>query len=298
VLTGEPVEMTNGLVEATSGIALAVRDADLRGLVRLRTEKQTGLVRLTVPFMLLRLWCPGSMFPEDLLRPLAAEDAWTWEQFERLYAHFTAARLNALWQLGDELERVLSLRDVVKGGRGADVLLKSEVRIKGTRCVQWEANQFMKNLSDEPPRTQVVLAAPSPLGQQVMVKLDAGVFLAAKNNALFDMRYTLEGAGTQSEQASVHVFVQDKHTGTGGTVTKDDIGDWYTAADAATKNWREGAEKTVLVYFTNRRLISDFDDAFLNSRPRLLVVTRAELSDALTPALVARGLIPSNTRTV
>jgi hypothetical protein len=298
-MSGEAVEMTTVEgVPVTASTAAAVRRADEAGIVRLEeVGLQPGRFVVRLPFVLLRLRCTRE-FPEDLMRPLAADDRWTWDEFERLYAHFTAVRLNALLQLAGDRLAVMTLRDVIKGARGPDALLAQKVRLRGTRQVHWEEAQFMPRKSDQPEKVGRVRAAPAQDASSVEVDLRAGIFLAKAGNSLFDMRYTLEGA--TDAQAAVHVFVQDRHTGTDTTkVNTKEISDWYSEADNATKKWRAGTTDNVaLLYFTNRKLTDPdaLNEAFFRSRPRLLVVTSAELGDALTPAFVGRGVIPSNSR--
>jgi hypothetical protein len=158
----------------------------------------------------------------------------------------------------------------------------------------------MPSKAVQPEKTDYILAATAQHAPAREIDLRAGIFLAMTGNSLFDMRYTLEAAA--ADQPTVHVFVQDKHTGTDtNKVNTQAISDWYTEADAATTKWRAGMQDfVVLLYFTNRELTdpSALSEDFFSTRPRLLVVTRAELSGALTPAFVGRGLIPRNFRTV
>jgi hypothetical protein len=299
LLTGQAIEIKVAHDDSVGpGLARVVYDADRRGLVQLRKLPNGSFFVVEAPFLHLRAWCTMRDFPSQLLRPLSVDDAWTWNDFERLYAHFTAARLNALLEVSGDGQTVKVLRDVIKGARGLGTLLAQQVHLTCARQVHWEEKQFMPRKSDQPEKVGRVRAAPAHGAPVVEVDLHAGIFLAKAGNSLFDMRYTLEAA--TDAQPAVHVFVQDKHTGTDTTkVNTQEISDWYTEADTATEKWRAGTKDTVaLLYFTNRELAdaSALGEAFFCSRPRLLVVTKAELSDALTPAFVGRGLVPQSSR--
>lgn len=155
--------------------------------------------------------------------------------------------------------------------------------------------------------------------------LSTGVFEVRRNNAILDMRFSLPLAAqrrscettdelnyalamavrktqapVQSDLAGpvvesspgpyLHVHVQTKQTMAGVSAPAEGISTWYEEAHAATTTWRTDGDRTLFVLFTNRKL-SSVPASFFAEREDLLVMSRDQLSKALSPVLVRRALV-------
>lgn len=152
--------------------------------------------------------------------------------------------------------------------------------------------------------------------------LSTGVFVACRNNALLDVRLALplsdqhRSCGTTNElhialakdaQAAqypsvprpattssagphLHLYCQVKQTQAEVDATQDVISTWYTEARAATAKWRTDGDRTMFVFFTNRDLRLS-PESFFTERKDLLIVSRGQLGQALSPAFARRALV-------
>lgn len=294
VLAGVPIPLsTDGGEPIGSDVAEAVREADEMGLVELE-QTQQGHYRVSAPFAFVRKWCTEDDMPQELLATVTSADDWTWEKFEKLFAYHTALKLRTMTKLAAAAGNPVGipLSSVVAGAASSD-LLSLQVKLEAKR-VFLEHKQFMTSKSAEPDKTEQVLATQQQCPKVVEVKLRDGVFLAKRGNTMFDMRFSLDVVADPPTVA--YFFVQDRHSRNHGETTNTTtIRSWYEEAFNATKKWRTGADRTVLVYFTNRKLSDPGELADLvNDCEGLLVVTQTELAKVVTPALAHRGLIPES----
>ena len=114
--------------------------------------------------------------------------------------------------------------------------------------------------------------------------VESGMFLAAKNNALFDGRFVC-----RQKENCVVIFWQDKHSEVdtkSDTVSATEIGSWHADAFCATALWRTAGHVVVLLYVTNRRLFGTLNVEL----ECLAVVSRDQLRSYLSPTFAGRGL--------
>ena len=254
---------------------------------------------------------------------------WRWQDFEELHAHVQAVRINALLaaqaaeikaaknklaalelpgyagdedqetkrlakidaakdqvqELEAERDRGFQLRAIIPGAFAAKTLLSTRLRLRPVRCVH-ELELFLAST------TQEVAVVDEVECHEGKMELEEGVFLAAKNNALFDGRFACPR--TEVGAQVVVTFWQDKHSEgdpKSDTVSAGDVSAWHDAAFKATKLWRTAGYVVVLLYVTNRHLTESL--SVLHELEGLAVVSRAQLRSYLSPTFCGRGLISS-----
>jgi hypothetical protein len=270
-------------------------------------------------------------FDDNLLFFPTPGRPWRWADFEELHAALQAVRVNALisaqeaeaaaatrtvqdWQrrydqlsvskdgkeflatkesAQNERARLLAeqmlgfeLRHVVPGALASDAVLFLRVRLRPLRHLH-EVARFLVKKVDLVAVTSTVRCEE----EKEDVALVDGVFLAAKNNALFDGRFVLPRAAPNIPH--VAVFWQDKHSELltkDGTVAFKGILEWYAEARCATKLWRDAGHLVLLFFVTNRRLVGSAPD-FGTACDDLVIVGSEQLEQYLSPAFAGRGLV-------
>ena len=263
---------------------------------------------------------------DNLLFFPTAVRPWRWQDFEELHAHLQAVRINALMaaqaaeieaakdaftalhfplghtedlaqirsrlaktttakkkiqELDAERDRGFQLSTILPGALARQSVLSMRVRPHAMRCYH-EKNRFLVSTTGE------VAVVDSVECREGKVDLLSGVFLAAKNNVLFDGRFVCPGA-TADKKGAV-IFWQNKHSESdtkNNGVSAREVSIWHGAAHGATKLWHS-AYDVVLLYVTNRLLIGSLS---VEEFEGLAVVSREQLHHYLSATFSVRGLI-------
>jgi hypothetical protein len=270
-------------------------------------------------------------FPPELLFSPTRDRPWRWQDFELLHAHFQVLRMKALlaaqqarilaahdrsqlavkelaaaqgddfvraaadsraWEtrltdLRQEAQEGFSLAHVCRGAVGNPSTLARRVLLRdSTRCFREEKKWIV--LRKDQPRP----AATVGCGAAGECELLEGVFLCAAGTALFDGRFCC--ASATAGRKAVLVVWQDKHTevmNASPTVSKQFILEWHAEAHHALVHWHDGYD-VVFLFLTNRPLVEEGLGDAVTLPKDLLVVTRQQLHQYLSPTFAGRGLIP------
>ena len=233
-------------------------------------------------------------FDRKLLNHPNISTSWSWKDFEELHGHFQAMRMNSLLSAAHLEARqsqkadasaprhTFPLSELCRGALGHKDTLSIGVTLDPAidyKCFH-EQNKWLHKRTDRPPVVNEVQCKERSDG----VSLYEGVFLCADNTALFDGRFC-----AHTGKKPFLLVWQDKHSALTSltTVSKSFIVDWHKKATEAMSEHHK-THTVVYLFLTNRRLAcSPFDPD-----PGLLVVTRDQLTQYLSPTLAGRGLVP------